>query len=178
MNMNSRRTRLIEKLKNKEYRDSYISSNVDVNVAFQIRALRKQKNYTQKELAKKANMKQERISALENPSKAPNISTLKKLANAFDVGLIVKFLPISELLEWQLNLSPESLEVSSFNEDPYFSQRPEKVLNLWGDIQRSEGEQDEFTQYRQSKNELAYLLHEKGSHQPKELLLGNVGVQQ
>lgn len=127
MNITSRKTRLIEKLQNKEYRDSYISSNIDVGVAFQIRALRKQRKYTQKKLAEIARMKQGRISVLENPSNTPNISTLKKIANAFDVGLIVRFVPISNLVEWQLNLSRESLDASSFNEDPYFQAKKEET---------------------------------------------------
>jgi transcriptional regulator with XRE-family HTH domain len=126
--INNRKTKLIEKLQNKEYRDSFVSSNIDVGVAFQIRALRKQRNYTQKKIAKISGMKQERISALENPSNTPNISTLKKIANAFDVGLIVRFIPIGELLEWQINLSNESLNVPSFNEDHYFQTKKEEVV--------------------------------------------------
>jgi len=112
----------IEKLRNKEYREAFVSSNIYVGIAFQIRTLRKQRNYTQKKLAEISGMKQERISILEleNPSNTPTLSTLKKLANAFDVGLIVRFVPISEILEWQLNLSPESLEVADFNDDLYF----------------------------------------------------------
>lgn len=126
--INNRKTKLTERLQNKEYRDSFVSSNIDVGVAFQIRALRKQRNYTQKKVAEISEMKQERISVLENPSNTPNISTLKKIANAFDVGLIVRFIPISELLEWQINLSNESLNVPSFNEDHYFQTKIEEAV--------------------------------------------------
>ena len=126
--INNRKTKLIGKLQNKEYRDSFVSSNIDVGIAFQIRALRKQRNYTQKKIAKISGMKQERISALENPSNTPNISTLKKIANAFDVGLIVRFIPIGELLEWQINLSNESLNTPSFNEDHYFQTKKEDAV--------------------------------------------------
>lgn len=118
--INDRKIKLIEKLKNREYRDSFVTSSVDVGVAFQIRALRKKKKYTQNALAEMANMKQERISALENPDRAPNISTLQRLANAFDMGLIVEIAPISKLVEKSLNLSEESFNVPSFDEDPYF----------------------------------------------------------
>ena len=127
--INNRKTKLIEKLQNKEYRDSFVSSNIDVGVAFQIRALRKQRNYTQKKIAEISGMRQERISALENPSNTPNISTLKKIANAFDVGLIVRFISIGELLEWQINLSNESLNAPSFNEDHYFQTKKEEVVS-------------------------------------------------
>ena len=124
MNIN-RKKRSIEKLKNREYRDSFVSSSVDVGVAFQIRVLRKQRKYTQKKMAKMLSTQQERISFLENPSNSPSLSTLKRIANAFDVGLIVRFVPMGELLEWQLNLSSNSLDVTSFEEDPYFQTEEE-----------------------------------------------------
>jgi transcriptional regulator with XRE-family HTH domain len=127
--MDKRKTRLLEELKDKEYRDAYVSSGVDVGIAFQIRALRKQIPLTQAQLAEKANMKQERISALENPSNSPSITTLKKLANALDIGLVVKFVPISKLVEWELNLSPDSLKVMSYEHDSYFKEDITEEIN-------------------------------------------------
>ncbi|MBU1182577.1 MAG: helix-turn-helix domain-containing protein [Proteobacteria bacterium] len=124
--IHDRKIKLTGKLKNIEYRNAFVSSSVDVGVAFQIRELRKKQGYTQKKLAFAANMKQERISALENPSNAPNITTLKKLANALDVGLVVRFVPIGELVEWHLKLSTESLKVPKFNEDPYIIKEVEE----------------------------------------------------
>jgi transcriptional regulator with XRE-family HTH domain len=117
----------MRELGNKEYRDSFVSSEVDVSVAFQIRALRKQREWSQEKLAESATMKQERISALENPSNVPNISTLKKLANAFNIGLIVRFVPISEMMKWKLNLTPESLDVQSFDQEDYFKNKPPAI---------------------------------------------------
>lgn len=115
-----RRKRLINELRNKEYRHAYVSSGIDVSIAFQIRALRKQRGWNQTKLAEMTGMKQESISSLENPDHPPSLSTLKKLANGLGVGLIVKFISLSDLLEWELNLSSESLKVISFDEDPYF----------------------------------------------------------
>lgn len=126
-----RKQRLLEALKNKEYRDEYISAGVDVGIAFQIRALRKQqkpKPWTQTELANRAKMKQPRIHELEDPSKSPTLSTLKALANAFEVGLLVKFVPISELVKHELNLSSDSLDVLSFEQDPYFQAKKEETV--------------------------------------------------
>ena len=87
-----RKKRLFEELKHKEERDAYVSSTVDVGVAFQIRALREQRNWNQTKLADKAKMQQERISTLENPSHSPTLSTLKKLASAFSVGYLLNLL--------------------------------------------------------------------------------------
>ena len=68
-------------------------------------------------------MLQERISVLEDPDYGKfNINTLKKIASAFDIGLVVRFVPFSELAEWELNLSSKSLQVPSFNEDKYFQE--------------------------------------------------------
>jgi len=122
LNTIKRKKRLIDELKDKEYRDSYVSSSVDVGIAFQIRALRKQRDLTQNQFADIIGIKQERVSALENPDKTPNVSTLKKIASALEIGLSVKFVPISDLVKWDLNLSSDSLEVSSFEHDPYFKE--------------------------------------------------------
>lgn len=120
MNTKKRSRRLMEDLKEKGYRDAYMASSVDVGVAFQIRALREQRRWNQTKLAERANMKQERISILENPSRSPSLSTLKKLANAFDVGLVVRFVPFSDLVKWDINLNSESLNVPSYQDDSFF----------------------------------------------------------
>lgn len=129
MNTIKRKDKVIKELKNKEYRDAFVSEHIDTGIPFQIRALREQRGLTQKELAERAGMKQERISAIENPNykNAFTLSTLKRLASAFDIALIVRFAPISQLVDWELKLSPESLQVVSFNEDPYFREMEEAV---------------------------------------------------
>lgn len=127
-----RKKRLLEELKNsKEERDAYVSSGVDVGVAFQIRALREQRKWNQTKLAEEAKMQQERISVLENPSHSPTLATLKKLANAFDVGLIVRFAPISELVKYELDLHSKSLEVPSFDQEDYFKEKSRPDVDLY-----------------------------------------------
>lgn len=121
-----KKEKLIAKLKNKEYRDAFVSEHISTGIPFQMRALREQeeRKWSQKELGKRAGMLQERISVLEDPDYGKfNIATLKKIASAFDIGLVVRFVPFSELAEWELNLSPESLNVPSFNEEIYFQEK-------------------------------------------------------
>jgi transcriptional regulator with XRE-family HTH domain len=132
MNIFKRRRKLMTELIEKEYRDAFVSSHIDIGIPFQVRALREQRGWTQKELAQSAEMKQERISAIENPNYKNQFSlkTLKRLASAFDVGLIVRFVPISELVEWEIKLSPEALKVLSFKEDPYFKEQPPQEYNM------------------------------------------------
>lgn len=121
MNIFKRKNKLISKLKNKEYRDAFLAELITTGIPFQIRALREQRNLTQKQLGDQADMAQETISRLEDPNYGKlNLKTLKRLASAFDIGLVVRFAPFSELVSWEINLSPESLEVLSFEQESYF----------------------------------------------------------
>jgi transcriptional regulator with XRE-family HTH domain len=118
---------LSEKLKAKDYRDAFVSSQMLIPFAFQILALREQRGMTQKQLAEKAGMLQPRIAAMERPSGSEvNLRTLKRLASAFDVALIVRFVPFSELVEWAENFSPDTFVVPSFSDDPIFHQPESK----------------------------------------------------
>jgi len=125
--MNKRKERFLEELKIKEYRDAFVSELIDTGVPFQIRALRKQRPWTQKEFSEKVGMAQERISVLEDPNYAKlTLKTLKRLASALDIGLLVKFVPISDLVKWELALSPDSLKALSYDDDPYFKETTEE----------------------------------------------------
>jgi transcriptional regulator with XRE-family HTH domain len=130
MNIVKRKEKLINKLKDKEYRDAFVSALITTGIPFQIKALREQRPWTQKELGELADMAQESISRLEDPNYGKlNLNTLKRLAAAFDVGLMVRFVPFSDLVEWDINLSNESLKVASFTEEVYFKEQPAGVNN-------------------------------------------------
>ena len=105
-------------IRSKEERDAFVASQIDVGIPFQIRALRKQFGLNQKELAELTGMRQPRISAMERPgSGSLNLETLKKLASAFDVGLLVKFAAFSELVAFENEFSPDDFRVLSFSTD-------------------------------------------------------------
>ena len=106
------------KLANKEYRDSFVASNIANTVSSQIFTLRDQRGWTQKELAHRAGMGQSRIPALEDPNLENfEIGTLKRIASAFDVALVVRFVPFSDLVNWTAELSEEKLQVVEFAND-------------------------------------------------------------
>jgi transcriptional regulator with XRE-family HTH domain len=108
-------TQLAE-IADKEYRHGLVTAQIEVDLPFQIRALRKQRNLTQPELAELTGMKQPRFPLMEKPGGARfTLETLRRLAKAFDVALIVKFAPFSELLEWSENFYPDSFCVASFD---------------------------------------------------------------
>lgn len=93
-----------EQIKNKEFRKYFATDTI--GIAFQMRAMRFMRKWTQKELSRRSGIAQSRISLFEGPSyENYSVATLKKLANAFDVALIVRFAPISELIEYNAELS-------------------------------------------------------------------------
>jgi transcriptional regulator with XRE-family HTH domain len=119
--LNREKEAIKSRLQSREHREAFVSACVDQTIPFQVRAIRLAKKWTQKDLANKIGMKQERISTCENPNYGNfSLRTLKQLAAAFDVALIVRFAPFSELVEWEVNISPQSLELPSFEQEEDF----------------------------------------------------------
>lgn len=105
-------------LKKKTYRDAFVRSQINVGIPFQVRALREKKQWKQEQLAKACGMLQPRISAIERPGGSKlNLETLFRLASAFDVGLVVRFGPFSEMLRWADEFSPDTFQVPSFTQE-------------------------------------------------------------
>lgn len=102
----------------KEYAHAYMDSYLNAEIATQIKVLREQRGLTQEDLASLADMKQERISVLENVDyEAWSIKTLKKLAYAFDLALKVSFEEFGKRIKDSEMYSRASLERSSREDD-------------------------------------------------------------
>ena len=100
--------KLLDKLKDKKYRDLFVASQINKLIPFQIRALRAARGMTQEELAEGAETTQSVISRIQNRGAANlNVKSLLKLASAFDVALTVRFEPIDRFIDWVDDLSPE-----------------------------------------------------------------------
>lgn len=111
-------------MRDAEYRTAFVASQINIGIPFQLRALLKGRGKTQEWLAEKTGMLQPRISGLLNPGKTrPNIETLRRLAEAFDCGLAVRFVPFSELMSWSDRFDPESFNIPRFEEDQELSER-------------------------------------------------------
>jgi transcriptional regulator with XRE-family HTH domain len=110
---------LMNALADEEYRREFVSENVATGLAFQIGHLRDSRGWTQEELAERmGKARQETISQWENPNYGRySVSTLKKLAAAFDVALIVRFAPFSELASRTVRLTAQDLAPPSFEEE-------------------------------------------------------------
>jgi transcriptional regulator with XRE-family HTH domain len=116
--INSKLNAIWRKLRNKEYRGSFVASQISNTIAAQIFSLREARGWTQAELAERAGMKQSRISDLEDPNyENYQTRTLVKLGSAFDVGVIVRFVPFSDLAQWSANLSPRDFLPTEFLKD-------------------------------------------------------------
>ena len=113
--------RLRSEFRDEEYRHAYAEECLHTMIATQIKVLREQREMTQSTLAKRAEMLQPRLSVMENADYSSwSVSTLKRLARAFDVALSVKFEAFSEVILDFEEMSRETLSRPSFKDDPVF----------------------------------------------------------
>ena len=81
---------LKEKLKNKEFEKSYYEGLEKARIAIEITLFREKKGFTQSKLAELTGTSQSAIARLEDPDyKGYSLSTLRKIANALDLELVV-----------------------------------------------------------------------------------------
>jgi transcriptional regulator with XRE-family HTH domain len=121
VDITSVREQLAEKFETKEYRDAFVAEQIFSRLPLKIRCLREGQELTQRQLGDLAGMAQTWVSKLEDPNYGKlTISTLLKLASAFDVGLEVDFVPFSTILDNSLHLSADSFVVPAFAHDAGF----------------------------------------------------------
>ena len=99
-----------ERIEDKKRRNKYLANQIKLGLSFQLRALRKDRNLTQKDLADLLGTQQTVISRIENHNASKlSIPTILKMAEVFDVGVVVRFEPIDIIADWFDNLSPSKL---------------------------------------------------------------------
>ncbi len=109
---------ILNSLDSKEYREALAIEHVNTTLAIQIRMMRDNHQWSQSDLADCLGKHQETISQWENPDYGRHsITTLKALAATFDVALLVKFIPFSELVMDMVSLSETRLSPPSFSEE-------------------------------------------------------------
>lgn len=127
--------RLFEKLKSKSYRDAYVAEHVRTGIAYQIRALRTQRGWSQKKLAEEMGKPQSVVSRLEDPDYGKvSIQTVLEGAAAFDVALLVQYVSFPEFLQRTRDVSPEALRVDSFDERQLLPIASNTVTIMYGDV--------------------------------------------
>lgn len=82
---------LNERLKNRKFRKYYDEYGKQLEIAYQILKLRKQKGISQLELAKKVGTRQSNIARIEAGQQNFSIDTLEKIASAFKRELKIEF---------------------------------------------------------------------------------------
>lgn len=107
------------KFKDKEYRDEYAAAQFDIELPFQIRALREARGWSCKELAERSGIPARSLTKLEETGQGTLITTdiLCRLASAFDVGILVQFISFSELVYRAESLHPGTFKIASFDDD-------------------------------------------------------------
>lgn len=110
--------KLLKEFEDKEYAHAYMESHVISRIAAQVHALRKQRKWSQVQLASKAHLAQERVSKIESADfDSLTLKTLRKFSEAFDVHLHVEFVSFSKGILDVLNIDPKRLEVCGREDD-------------------------------------------------------------
>jgi len=104
--------------KSKRYRDAFVEHRISEYLPLKIRAIREDRELSQKELGELFGKAQSWISKLEDPNYARfTLTTLLQLAAAFNVALKVDFVPFSELLGDVVEFDEKELSVPQPHED-------------------------------------------------------------
>ena len=135
-------------MKDRAYRDAYVRSQITTALPFQLRALRKARGWTQEQLAELSGMAQSRFPSLEKPTgKMPDLDTLCRIAAVYDIALQVRFLPFSELIDWDEGFDPDAFNIGTFDGEfgessqPIGDQNPKDLLHEIVEVQQYQVQQ-------------------------------------
>jgi transcriptional regulator with XRE-family HTH domain len=104
------------RLANKDYRTSYLDEAINSRLAAQIHALRVSRGLTQHDVSALTGIAQPTLSRMESDSNGITTTTLKRLANAYDVALSIKFVGFCEFAE-EVAASKVDLDIPEFSKD-------------------------------------------------------------
>ena len=122
-------------LRDPEFSEGYAESFLNSYIATQIKVIREQRRMKQADLARKVNTTQTAISRIENVNYSSwNINTLKKLARAFHLRLMVSFETYGTLPDEVGKFTQESLQRAERENDPGLLARKEPQREQVDDI--------------------------------------------
>jgi transcriptional regulator with XRE-family HTH domain len=99
-------------------RHAFTEAEAAAHLAHQIRVLRTQRGWTQRDLAKQLGTTQAAVSRLEDADYGRiSFKTMVALANAFDVAPVLKFVSTIDLMRERWVIRREEMEVPSFSEE-------------------------------------------------------------
>ena len=136
MSFVSRKTRVAKLLGSKKAREAYVFENLKRIVPFQIRTMREEREWSQGRAGEAIGKPQNVISRLESPTYGKlTLQTLLQIANGFDVGLLIKFVPFSRLVREYEDVSSTALSAPSVTD-----KREVEKLTAWGRGEAAQGE--------------------------------------
>jgi transcriptional regulator with XRE-family HTH domain len=104
--------------KSKRYRAQFVSSTARRAFAFQLRAIMKKRGISQERLAEMCGLTQGVISRAADPNYGKLTVTLKaKIAGGLDMAYLGTLVPFSDAAKWISNLSEESVQIATFEEE-------------------------------------------------------------
>lgn len=105
-------------LKSRKAREAYVEAELVNGLAHQIRIIRQQRGWTQKQLALKLGSTQTTVSRLEDPSYGRyTIQTLLALGRVFDVAFFVRYMPFSKFMTATWNTHPENFKAIAYEDE-------------------------------------------------------------
>jgi transcriptional regulator with XRE-family HTH domain len=105
-------------MSDKVHRDALVEVEIRRGIPVQIREMREARGWSQGQLGELIGKPQNNISRMENTRDTYlSIKTLVEIASAFDVGLLVKFVPYSEVLRWTDNHSLDTVVPKSYADE-------------------------------------------------------------
>lgn len=105
-----------------EYRHAWAEAHLNSMIAMQIKTIREQREWNQARLAVETQMAQPRISLLEDVNySAWSVSTLKRIARAYDLRLNVSFEEFGSLAEELGKAGRNAFERRPFTQDLRFT---------------------------------------------------------
>ena len=115
--MSSNRQALAQRLASPKFRRTLRRADIANGLAFQLRAMMKERGWSQYELARRSGIAQPTISNYVRGYEKYSVETLDRLADTFDVNLGVRFEPYSDLVNYHIDLSPDRTLVPRYNRD-------------------------------------------------------------
>jgi transcriptional regulator with XRE-family HTH domain len=132
------------------YRNQFVSAQAGRAFAFQLRAIMKKRGITQEELAGRSGLTQGVVSRAADPNYGKLTTTVKvKIANGLDMAYLGVLVPFGEATKWFSNLSEESVQVKTFDEEA--NARAQSPLVSRGFSFGVEESNDEFAPMQWSK---------------------------
>ena len=117
MSFVSKKTLKTKILSSRQFRQSFVWEHLKRSLPFQVRTMREEREWSQQKAGEELKKPQSVISRLESPAYGKlTLQTLVDIANGFDVGLLIKFVPFSRLVKEYDDVSFTALSAKSISD--------------------------------------------------------------